>query len=92
MHASCPTLGGTKWTVNDADTRETFRYGDMEETRGVTITKSVQIGKPEGESVKIQFMLGNEVVGQCSRSCCAKVKESEYDVHADVVLQTMRRR
>lgn len=72
MHASCPTLGGTKWTATKWIHESTFETGTW--TPPECEDKERRCGEwaAAGECAKNPgFMLGTEVAGSCLRSCCA---------------------
>ena len=76
-HASCPTLGGTKWTATKWIHEATFETRDVDAPdvmRG-TGTPVRRLGGG-GECAKNPgFMLGTEVAGSCLKSCCAGAVE-----------------
>ena len=75
-HASCPTLGGTKWTATKWIHEATFETGTW--TRPTCEDKERRCGDwaAAGECAKNPgFMLGTEVAGSCLKSCCAGAVE-----------------
>jgi prolyl 4-hydroxylase len=78
MHASCPTLGGTKWTATMWIHERPFDTATWREPECKNLHKECENWASRGEcKANPIFMLGNEVVGTCSRSCCAVTDEKE---------------
>lgn len=72
MHASCPTLGGTKWTATKWLHERSFRTGVWTKPECVDAHAECRGWSHSGEcKANPFFMIGSETPGACLKSCCS---------------------
>jgi prolyl 4-hydroxylase len=80
-HASCPTLGGTKYTATKWIHENPFETGTAK-TPTCTDERELCPVWAEGNECERNpvFMMGEESVGACAKSCCARDRSKLTDI------------
>ena len=80
-HASCPTLGGTKYTATKWIHENPFETGTAKTPTCTDETELCPVWAQGHECERNPvFMMGEESVGACSKSCCARDRSKLTDI------------